>query len=155
MFYKCEKLESLPETVALSALTNGLGMFEDCTKLKLLPKNLTLENLYDGRNMFQNCASLRDVPSSVNLKNLQLGVSMFSDCYLTGESVKNVLKSLPTTSTTRNINVGFTHNDSTTDPVDWRNNEEIAEMLNTSIPINYDAHKFFDMDNGWRVYIEN
>lgn len=105
--------------------------------------------------MFQNCTKLRVVPKTINLKNLQLGISMFSDCCLNAESVKNILKSLKATSTTHNITIGFTHNDSATDPVDWRNDEDIAKLLNTKTPIDYGTSNNYMMDNGWRVYIEN
>lgn len=155
MFLNCTKLTALPESINLSSLVYGTRMFEDCINLKSLPENLDLGNLYNGQGMFQNCTKLRVIPKSINLKNLQLGVSMFSDCYLNAESVKNILNSLSTTSTTHNINVGYTHNDSSSDPVDWRNDEEIAKLLNTTTPIDYGKSNNYMMDKGWRVYIEN
>lgn len=157
MFMNCEKLTTLPSTVNLDALEDGQEMFMNCTSLESLPDGTTLRNAKNVNRMFANCKSLRHIPESIDLVNI--GVDrilwkhheMFSGCCLTAQSVKNVLNALPATDEGLNFDIGSTHDET----VDWRNDEEIAAMLNTSTPINYADHKYFDMDKGWSVYIEN
>lgn len=162
MFKNCGQLSYLPSTITLDELEDGQSMFENCNSLKSLPEGTTLRNVKNVNCMFANCKLLRNIPDSLDLANIHRSQflwqhhQMFSGCYLTAQSVKNVLNALPEVEEKLNFDIGSTHNDTKydPDPVDWRNDEEIAAMLNTTTPIDIHRSNYYDIDKGWRIYID-
>lgn len=162
LFNGCTALVNIPPSITFDNLEDGEEMFTNCTALKSIPAGVTMKSLKNIECMFAGCTLLRDVPDTLDLASIGMATfpsqkrQMFSGCYLSAQSVKNVLNALPVAGEFSIFDIGFTHNDERydPDPVDWRNDEEIAAMLNTTTPIDYHRSNYYDTDKGWRIFID-
>lgn len=162
LFNGCTELVDIPSSITFDNLEDGEEMFKGCTALKTIPFGVTFKSLKNVKSMFAGCTLLRDVPATLDFASIGMASfpwqhrQMFSGCYLTAQSVKNVLNALPVASEFSIFDIGYTKNDQKYDPypVDWSNDEEIAAMLNTTPPIETRKSNYYDMDKGWRVYID-
>ena len=113
MFYNCEQLTNID--IDLSHFTTGDWMFSDCKSLQTFSKNLT--SLKSATSMFADCTSLTSFESDLtnledgtqmfwgatnlshfrgNLGKLKNGLRMFAECCLDGDSVEQILTTIPT-----------------------------------------------------------
>jgi len=99
---------SLPNTMLLPELTNGVGMFANC-KLTSLPPLMTLDNLQisgtgnSNGAMFQNNV-LTDLPAGMTLKNLNKGVGMFSGNIINTVRYSQLLQDMNLLNSNSNVN---------------------------------------------------
>lgn len=103
MFYGCTALKTFKAD--LSSITRGYestsvttGMFRDFSSLETFSGKLS--SLINGQYMFYNCTALTSFQS--DLKSLESGTNMFSRCKLNAKSVKNILDTLPTITSSTN-----------------------------------------------------
>lgn len=101
MFKNCSSLTSFDSD--LSSLTYGYEMFTECSSLTSF--NGDLSSLTNGEYMFFLCNNLTTFTS--DLSSLYTGVDMFSYCSLDAPSVANIVHTLLSDESDKEINIGI------------------------------------------------
>lgn len=177
-FYGCTKLHTL-ELRDCNLVTNIGSAFASCSALKVVVADFPKAT--EGSRAFFACTSLTHFKSNLDslttgtlmfgswtgwasqplvfdsaLPKLSAGTEMFLNRKLDSASVKRILTSIPSyTDGTHALHIGARTN--------WQDDEEIAQMLGSTTPIDGGTYRCYEInedgsvgdDKGWTVTVQS